>query len=317
MPLKPLGVLLLILVAFTAHGEALTRDTGRLHLASVHAAVVDLDEGVMLYAKHADRPVPIASVTKLMTALVVLDSGADLDEQLTVVEREREAANNAYSRIRPGSTMARGGLLRLALMSSENRAAYNLAHYHPGGFDAFVAAMNRKAEALEMHRSRFVDPTGLSPRNRATAADLIRLLTAALAREEIRDYTQTGSYTARFGNPAYTLPYGNTNPLVRRAGWDVLVSKTGYLDEAGRCLATVVRVDGRRYGVVVLNAFGRLTPIGDIGRIRRWLVEGEGGRVAGPALAYERRKTAPLEADLPRVVRMAGEDDTTTAALTR
>jgi len=290
-----LPLLLLFLVApGHAHDPGGQTPAG-LRLASVHAAVAWL-EGIdqPLVAKHADRPVPVASVTKLMTALVVLESGAPLDEWLEVVPRRQDPAKNAYSRIRIGSSLQRGELLRLALMSSENLAAHVLAHHHPGGRDAFVAAMNARADALGMSRSRFVDPSGLSPDNRASAADLLRLVAAAHGHPEIREYSTTPSHTARFRGPRYRLGYGNTNPLVHRSRWQVSLSKTGYLTEAGRCLVMTATVEGRTLAMVFLDAFGTRTPLGDAGRVRRWLETGDGGRVAGAALEYERRRTAEI-----------------------
>lgn len=291
-------ILLVLLLLIAAPGGAREPDTvtpSGLQLASVHAAVAWLD-GIdePLVAKHAERPVPIASITKLMTALVVLESGAPLDEWLEVVPRRRDPANNAYSRIRIGSRLPRGELLRLALMSSENLAAHVLAHHHPGGRQAFIAAMNAQAEALGMTQSHFVDPSGLSPDNRASAGDLLRLVAAAHGHPEIRAYSTTRSHTARFRGPRYRLGYGNTNPLVHRSRWQVSLSKTGYLKESGRCLVMTAEVEGRILAMVFLDAFGTRTPLGDAGRVRRWLETGDGGRVAGAALAYERRRTAEM-----------------------
>lgn len=266
-------------------------DDGKLQLASVHAAVAELDSGALLYAKDAHRSVPVASITKLMTAMVVLDSGAPQDEWLTIVERAKPPPNNGYSRIRIGSALQRKTLLKIMLMSSENLAAYNLAHYYPGGRSAFVAAMNAKAETLGMDDSHWAGPSGLSTQNRASAADVLKMLRAAYDYEAIREATRTGAYTAVFRKPRYRLRYGNTNPLVRYGDWDVRLSKTGYLDEAGRCLAMMVDIDGHRLAMVLLDSFGSRTPQGDAGRIARWVETGSGGSVAGPALAYERRKT--------------------------
>jgi len=291
-----LAVALLLASPAWSRSTVATPDPIALQLASIHTVVTDLESGERLYAKHPERAVPVASVTKLMTAVTVLESDAPLDEWLTIQARENRPPNNSYSRMRVGSQQTRGELLRLALMSSENLAAYNLAQHHPGGPEAFVEAMNANAKALGMHNSRWVGPSGLSERNRSTAADLIKLLRAAVGYETIRRFTQTDLHTATFRNPSYRLRYGNTNPLVHRDSWDVHVSKTGYLDAAGRCLATVVEVDGRRLAIVVLDALGKLSPVGDVGRIARWVRTGKGGPVAAPALAYARRKSAALEA---------------------
>ncbi len=273
----------------SASGQA-RPDPAALELASAQAAVADLASGELLYTKHADRPVPIASVTKLMSAVVVLDSGVPLEEWLTIVPRAERAPVNAYSRIRLGSELRRGDLLRITLMASENQAAYVLSRHHPGGRAAFVAAMNDKAAELGMNASRFVDASGLSEQNRSTAADLLRLVAAAMEYEIIRDYTRTTGFTAQFRNPRYTLQYGNTNLLVHRESWDVALSKTGYLRVAGRCLAMVANIDGRPIAMVLLDSLGTRTPLGDAGRIGRWLRTGQGGSVAVAARDYERQR---------------------------
>lgn len=284
-------LLAVLLLATTAAADE-RPDPAGLQLASVHAVVAELGEREPLFAKRADIPVPIASLTKLMTALVVLESGQPLDEWLTVVPRQSVPPNNAYSRIRMGSRLQRGELLRLALMSSENLAAHVVASHYPGGRRAFIAAMNAQAAALGMTRSQFVDPSGLSPGNRASARDLLRLVNAAYAHPEIREYSTTPAATARFRGPRYQLGYGNTNPLVHRAGWGVSLSKTGYLDEAGRCVVMVAKADGRELAIVLLDSFGSRTPLGDAGRVRRWLETGDGGSVAPAARAYEARRAA-------------------------
>jgi D-alanyl-D-alanine endopeptidase (penicillin-binding protein 7) len=293
------GLLLAIALAcFAPHVQAesgAAPDPDGMRLASVHAAVADLDDGRVLFRKLDRRVVPIASVTKLMTAMVVLESGEPLDEWLTMLERRNDAPNNAYTRIRVGSKLPREDLLRLALMASENHAAHMLARHHPGGLDGFIEAMNDKAAALGMDDTRFVDPSGLDARNRSTAADLLALVRAAHGYERIRDYTGTQRFTARFRAPRYNLYYGNTNVLVYRDHWDVHLSKTGYLNEAGRCLAMVTEIDGRRIAMVLLNSFGTRTPIGDAGRVKRWLRTGDSGGVARAAQRYEARQRRALE----------------------
>jgi serine-type D-Ala-D-Ala endopeptidase (penicillin-binding protein 7) len=267
-------------------------DNSRIQLGSVKAAVFDLVGATLLYSKNADVQVPIASITKLMTAMVVLDSEQPLDEMLTISKVDRESSNNGYSRMRIGSRLSRGDLLRVMLMASENLAASNLAVHYPGGFAAFIAAMNIKAQALGMTQTRFVDASGLSIKNVSTAADLVKMVAAAVRYEAIRDLSTTGSFTARFENPRYRLHYVNTNSLVRRNGWDVGLSKTGYLNEAGRCLVMITAIDGRDVAMVLLDSFGKLTPLGDAGRIKRWLTTGASGAVAGAALTYERNKSS-------------------------
>jgi D-alanyl-D-alanine endopeptidase (penicillin-binding protein 7) len=279
-----------LLVLFSQPAPAAAPTTKGLSLASVNAAVAFADAGDLLYSKYPDRSVAIASLTKLMTALVVMRSGEPLNEWLEVYPRHREAPNNAYSRIRLHSELKRGDMLRIALMSSENLAAYTLARHHPGGFEAFVKAMNTTASDLGMTQSRFVEPTGLSPQNRASAADMVKLVRAVYSHHQLREFSTTGYFTARFREPRYNLAYGNTNVLVHRGSWDVNLSKTGYLTEAGRCLVVVNRVEGRDVIAVLLDSFGTRTPIGDAGRIRRWLKTGRGGTVAGAARDYERQR---------------------------
>jgi D-alanyl-D-alanine endopeptidase (penicillin-binding protein 7) len=289
---------LLLVALLLASLPAAAADPAKLRLASVQAIVAPVDgaEEDVLVARHADRVVPIASVTKLLTALVVLESGAPLDAWLPIVDWEERPPNNAYSRMRIGSELRRGDLLRIALMSSENLATHVLAHHHPGGEAAFVAAMNVTAERLGMEGARFVDPAGLSAANVASARGVLALVRAAWGHEEIRAYTSTAQFTARFRAPRYRLGYGNTNPLVASSRYDVGLSKTGYLDEAGRCLATVTRIDGRSVAMVLLDSFGSRSHLGDVGRIRRWLTTGDGGPVARAAADYAAGRNASWEA---------------------
>lgn len=266
-------------------------------LASVHAAVGNLESDEILFAKRQDIAVPIASITKLMAAMVVLDGGQQLDEWLPIVKRNETHGKNAYSRLRIGSEATRASLLRLALMSSENLAAYSLAHHYPGGVEALVDAMNAKAAELGMEDSQFDDPSGLSTGNRSTATDLLKMVRAAYAYEQIREYSTTYQYTATFRKPKHSMVYGNTNPLTASSRWDVRLSKTGYLNEAGRCLVMVVEIDEQPIVMVLLNSFGTRTPLGDAGRIRRWLQTGSGGEVANSALEYEKGVVAGQLAD--------------------
>lgn len=265
-------------------------DREKLQLGAVKAAIVDLESGNILFSKHSDWVTPIASITKLMTAMVVLDSDQPLNEWVEIPEPDRETRKNAYSRIRIGSKLKRGDLLRLALMSSENLAAYTLAHSYTGGKDAFIDAMNRKADALGMQNTRFVDPSGLSSANVSTAADLVKMVTAAAGYEKIREYSTTPRFTARFSKPRYSLGYGNTNRLVHRSSWEIGLSKTGYLTEAGRCLVMLSEFEGNQIAMVLLDAFGKLTPLGDAGRVKRWVTQGKSGSIAGAALRYEQQK---------------------------
>jgi D-alanyl-D-alanine endopeptidase (penicillin-binding protein 7) len=260
-----------------------------LALASVSVIATDLNTGAALVAKHPDAVLPIASITKVMTALVVLDSNEPLNTWLTIEKWGTDPTKNAYSRIRVPSEARREDLLQVALMSSENRAAYNLALHHPGGMDAFVASMNAKARALGMTDTRFVDPMGLSPENQSTARDLARMVAAAYERDFIRESSTTRQHTVRFRAPRYQLGYGNTNPLTGSSRWDISLTKTGYLTEAGRCLVMVTKAGGKDVAMVLLNSFGKRTPLGDAGRIRRWLESGTQSTVASAARAYENK----------------------------
>jgi len=276
-------------------GTTATASAADVRLASVHAVIGSLDSGKVLVEKNANLAVPIASVTKLMTAMVVLDAGQPLDEWVPILGWAQKTDKNAYSRLRKDSKSTRGQLLKIALMSSENLASHTLARHYPGGFEAFVSAMNSKAAELGMTRSTFDDPTGLSIGNRASAGDLWKLLAAAYNYDLIRTYSTTYQHWASFRGPQYGLGYGNTNPLTASSRWDVQLSKTGYLKEAGRCLVMVADVDGEPIGMVFLNSFGTRTPLGDAGRTRRWLTTGETGRVAGAALEYEQTTVRNLQ----------------------
>lgn len=272
-------------------------DAAGIHLGSVSAAVVELASGDTLYLKNADSRRPIASITKLMTAMVVLDAGLPLDEMLTITREDRDTLKNTFSRVRFGSQLSRRDLLLISLMASENRAAAALGRHYPGGLEGFIAAMNEKAAKLGMVDTQFVDPTGLSPDNLSTAADLVKMVRAATAYPLIADFTTRPSYVAKFQKPRYSLSYVNTNVLVRRGDWDIGLSKTGYIREAGRCLVMLTELDGRQVAMVMLDSFGKLTPIGDAGRIKQWIDTGKSGAVAGAALRYE-RKASRLEQTL-------------------
>lgn len=285
-------VVALVVLVVSAGASAASAPKEDLALASVSAVAVDLESGEVLVAKYPDAVLPIASVTKVMTAMVVLDSGAPVNAWLPIEPWGEQLAKNAYSRIRISSEARRADLLRIALMSSENRAAYNLAVHHPGGMDSFVQAMNTKAVTLGMEDTQFVDPTGLSPENRSSARDLARMVAAAHSYASLRDFSTTRQYSPQFRAPRYSLGYGNTNPLTGSSRWQVKLTKTGYLTEAGRCLVMVVDVAGRDVAMVFLNSFGSRSPLGDAGRIRRWLESGTESRVAAAAREYENRVRA-------------------------
>ncbi len=281
---------LIVTLLFLSSG-AIAGD-GKLKLASVSALAMDAESGQLLYQKHANLRMPIASLTKVMTAMVVLDSGQSLKEKIRFTERDRESINHYFSRIRVGSELPRGELLRIALMSSENLAAAALANNYPGGEAQFVAAMNNKAAELGMRNTRFVDSSGLSPKNIATALDLAKMVAAAAKYPEIQQYSTTPVHTAEFNRPRYRLAYVNTNPLLRYQRWEADLSKTGYLDLAGRCLVMQTEVGDRQVVMVMLDSFGKSSPVGDAGRIKRWLESGSSGRVASAAQNYQRNKLA-------------------------
>lgn len=294
-------VLLLMLFLLFGAGSPVYSLENEPRLASVHVAVVPLREVRNGYSperallrKFADEVAPIASVTKVMTALVVLDSGLPLDEWLQVPERIEEPPKNAWSRIRVDSRATREDLLRITLMSSENYASYVLARHHPGGLSAFVSAMNERAALLGMHNTRFHDPAGLWVENVSTADDLLLLLAAAYDYPEIREMSTTTWHRVQFRNPRYHLDFGNTNPLLHNERWNISLSKTGYLEEAGRCLVMIAELAGEPTALVFLDSFGRRTPLGDAGRIRRWIENGEVTHVAGAAAEYEQQRVRAL-----------------------
>jgi D-alanyl-D-alanine endopeptidase (penicillin-binding protein 7) len=238
-------------------------------LRSTVALVQDAASGELLIAKNQDTIAPIASITKLMTAMVLLDSKVDLWQRVAISDEDYDNLKGTRSRLRPGSVLTRDELLLVALMSSENRAAAALARTYPGGADAFVAAMNAKAQALGMSDTRFVDATGLSSSNVSSAADLARLVSAANEYPLIRDYsTRDSAKVYARGQP---LDYRNTNNLVRSGSWNIGLSKTGYISEAGRCLVMRVRMASRELNVVLLDSWGKYSRIGDANRIRKWL----------------------------------------------
>lgn len=243
----------------------------KLQLKSGSALVMDINTGKTLYQKNPAQVRPIASLTKLMTALVVLDARQNLNQTLTIDQNDRDNIKHTYSRVRMGTKVSRRDALHLALMSSENRMASALARHYPGGRSAFIRAMNNKARQLGMRNSRFYDSTGLSTRNVSTARDLAKLIAAAYRQPLIRQFTQDTNKEMRFSTPAYSLMFNNTNPLVKNPDWDVRLSKTGYTDEAGRCLLMRAKPDQQELAIVLLNSVGKRTPVGDANRIRKWL----------------------------------------------
>jgi len=254
---------------------------GALNLKSAAAIVVRMDDGRPLYAKNTDEVMPIASITKLMTAMVVLDSRLSLIEPITITTADIDRIKGTRSRLKVGAKLARARLLRLALMSSENRAAAALTRAYPGGLRAFVAAMNRKAVELGMWRSRFVEGTGLSSDNVSTARDLAIMVKSAYGYPLIREYTTESAYAVKVAK-GRTLRYRNTNRLVQNADWEIGLSKTGYIREAGRCLVMQTVIAATPVIIVLLDSWGRLTRIGDANRIRKWIKTNRLRQVTGP-----------------------------------
>jgi serine-type D-Ala-D-Ala endopeptidase (penicillin-binding protein 7) len=244
--------------------------------------VLDRTDGRELFARAADEPVPIASITKLMTALVVLEAKQPLDEKLKVTTEDRIHGRGAASRIPVGAVLTRAELLRLALMSSENRAAHVLGRNFPGGEDVFVKAMNARATQLGMTHARFIDAAGLSSSNVASARDVGRLVVAAAANARIREFSTAERHAVTLGRRQ--VEFRNTDSLVRDPGWNVAVQKTGYITEAGKCLALQARIQGRDVVIVLLNSWGKYTRVADARRIRKWME----GRAAGTAVATVR-----------------------------
>ena len=268
----------LVLVLFLSVGfaQAQTQDVRKIALRSASALVQDAETGEIVFGKNADTVTPIASITKLMTAMVILDSGLDLEEQILLNREDAIAMKGARSRLRTGLSISRGDLLLLALMASENRAAAALGRTYPGGLESFVDAMNTKAAAIDMTETRFVEPTGLSPANVSTASDLAKMVRAAHEYPVIREFSTRDRATikAGWGKRFQSLAYGNTNGLVRSKYWDIELSKTGYISEAGRCLVMHVRLAEKDLIVVLLDSWGKHSRIGDANRIKKWLESG-------------------------------------------
>lgn len=245
--------------------------SGVLQLASSKALIVNQETGETLYAKNTDLPTPIASVTKLMTAMVMLDARLPMDEPLVVSEDDVDTLKGTGSRLRVGTELTRAELLQLALMASENRAAAALGRNYPGGVDAFVAAMNRKAAELGMLHSHFVDPTGLNSANMSTAEDLVKMVRAAYQYAEIRQVTTTASHEVPVRGLRNPVNFVNTNILVRNSDWVIGLSKTGFINEAGRCLVMQAEIAGQPLIIVLLDSYGKYSRIGDAQRIRKWI----------------------------------------------
>jgi D-alanyl-D-alanine endopeptidase (penicillin-binding protein 7) len=238
-------------------------------LRSSAALVLDLSNASVLYSRHSDIALPIASITKLMTALVVMEANQPLDEIVTLTQDDRFFGKGSVSRLLPGTELTRGDLMHLALMSSENRAAHALGRTYPGGIAACVTAMNAKARELGMTSAHFAEPTGLSDENVASPEDLSKLVIAAGKVAAIREYSTDSDYSVRVGR--HMVQYRNTDSLVSKPDWDIVVQKTGYIHQAGRCLVMQTVIDERPVVIVLLNSFGKRTRVADARRVRRWV----------------------------------------------
>ncbi|MFL6611913.1 MAG: D-alanyl-D-alanine endopeptidase, partial [Pseudomonas sp.] len=242
------------------------------------------------YSSNPDVVVPIASVTKLMTGLIVLDAKQNLDEYISMTITNTPEMKGVFSRVKLNSELSRRDTLLIALMSSENRAAASLAHHYPGGYAAFIAAMNAKAKALGMTSTHYVEPTGLSIHNVSTARDLTKLLMAARKYPLLSELSTTKEKTVTFRKPVYSLGFRNTDHLVHKANWDIQLTKTGFTNEAGHCLVLLTKMGNRPMALVILDAFGKYTHFADASRIRSWVETGKSASVPAVALQYKAAK---------------------------
>ncbi len=251
------------------HLTGLNATDDALDLKSSVALVIDQDTNEVLFSKNSQAVLPIASITKLMTALVVTEAGLPLEETLTVSQDDVTSTAGSGSRLRVGTQLSRGEMLHLSLMASENRAAHVLGRTYPGGLQVFVESMNRKARELGMNHTRYVEPTGLSSDNQSSATDLARLVRAALKHPIIRELSTSIEAVVPVG--ARQMQFHTTNLLVRNPAWEIGLQKTGYISAAGRCLVMQAQLAGRKLIMVLLDSAGKYSRIGDAERIRTWV----------------------------------------------
>src|SRR5580658_1527637 len=266
----------LILTVLALHAAASPIRDPKLKSSSV--LIVDQSDSSILFSRHSDVAAPIASITKLMTALVVLDAKQPLDEPLEITQAERDLPKSNFSRLTAGTVLTRGDLMHLALMSSENVAAHTLGSNYPGGLPAIVDAMNVKAAALGMTSAHFVDPTGLSSENVASPEDLSKLVIAASRNATIREYSTDQRYTVRVHR--HLVEFHNTDNLVANPTWNIIVQKTGYISEAGKCLVMEAVIKGRNVVIVLLDSLGKYTRVADAKRVKSWMEASIAGPVA-------------------------------------
>ena len=258
-----------------------------LDLKSSVALVIDQDTREVLFSKNEHAVLPIASLTKLMTGVIISGAKLPMDEVITVTQDDIDTEKGSRSRLSVGTSLTRGDMLHLALMSSENRAANALGRTYPGGMGVFVSLMNAKAKLLGMTDTRYVEPTGLSSRNQSSAQDLAALVSAAHADPVLRELSTSAGYQVEVGNR--TLQYNNTNRLIKNPEWEIGLQKTGYISEAGQCLVMQTKIAGRKLIMVFLDSAGKLSRLGDAERVRRWV---EANPLANPVvtpLAVERK----------------------------
>jgi len=288
LSLRAIAGLFLAILAMQASAKVIrnpakaARDPAKLvrdlKLKSNSVLIMDASDSSVLYSRHSDVPMPIASITKLMTALVVLDANQPLDEPIQITDADRDFPKGGVSRLTVGATLTRGDLMHLALMSSENRAAHALGNNYPGGMPAMVAAMNAKAAELGMASSHFVDPTGLSSQNVASPEDLTKLVIAASHNPSIREYSTDTHYAVKVRR--HMVEFRNTDNLVANPTWNIIVQKTGYIAEAGKCLVMAAVIEGRSVVIVLLDSLGKYTRVADAKRIKTWMEASANQRVA-------------------------------------
>jgi D-alanyl-D-alanine endopeptidase (penicillin-binding protein 7) len=249
--------------------EGLNHTRDDLDLRSSVALVMDENSSQILLDKNSDVALPIASITKMMTALVVVEAKQDMSEMLQITEEDVDHEKNSSSRLKPGTWMSRGDMLHIALMSSENRAASALGRNYPGGLPAAIAAMNAKAKALGMNDTHYIEPTGLSSQNVASARDLAKLIEAAKREPLLCEYSTDSRYTVDANGRE--LQYANSNHLVSNPTWDIMIQKTGFINEAGHCMMMRAMIEGRAVVMVFLDSKGKDSRLADAGRVRKWL----------------------------------------------
>jgi D-alanyl-D-alanine endopeptidase (penicillin-binding protein 7) len=272
-PAKPRVAKATATADFTKEGEP--------NLLSSSALVLDPATGQTLYSKNADHVAPIASITKLMTAMVVIDAKQTMDEPVEITAEDIDMVKGTGSRLPIGAHFRRDDLMRLALMASDNRAASALGRNYPGGLPAFVEAMNAKAKSIGLTQTHYVDSSGLSPGNVSSPADLGKLVTTASQYELIKEYSTTRAVSVTLPDSKRTMKFVNTNGLVRASDWQIALQKTGYISEAGKCLVMQAMVANQPVIIVLLDSWGRLTRIGDANRIRKWLEKNPSKLVSG------------------------------------